>query len=554
MSKNSNDLLYDVVKNMVGDDSVVEFDPKTLRYVIYARKSTTQEERQEQSIPAQIKECLNRVVKPEGLNVVEIIEEKGSAKEPDIRPKFSKMIDDLKTGLIDGIITWHPDRLSRNMKEAGEIIDFLDKRIIKDLRFATSTFENNSTGKMLLGISFVMSKQYSENLSTNVLRGNKIKTEGGIFVGHQKHGYYISEAKLYPDGNNFVIIQEAFKKRIEGLSQQDIAKWLNTTNYTLKPRGKEPKAYKWDKDAVSNLLKDPTNAGVLKYGRNVVKLNEYYDFEPVISEEDFFKVNKVHNFTSKKLISSQRATSTNKVKANLLRGIVICGSCSKPFSSGITSKKQTNGTVKQYYYYKCETVGCEIKKKNVRAKVPVEVAIEFLNGHLFTTRENYDNYVQEAKSISIVRDKELLARQNSLVKQLTDKQKELKSTKELLRKQPNLVKHYDLDLITTELNSIAEDLKSVKQDRDILKTTHLTYRKYLELFANIGGLLKKTKSMDYLDQVLRKFFSNFVITDGSVSGFSLNEPWEGFIYSDNFVNGRGERTRTFDLLVPNQAR
>lgn len=162
-------------------------DPSTLKYAIYARKSTLGEDRQERSIGDQIKDCVTREIQPNQLNVVQTVEEKCSAKEPDIRPKFRQLVEDVKSGLIDGIISWHPDRLSRNMKEAGEHIDLLDKGILKDLRFATSTFENSPTGKMLLGISFVLSKQYSEHLSESVSRGNKHKTEDGKFEAWISH-------------------------------------------------------------------------------------------------------------------------------------------------------------------------------------------------------------------------------------------------------------------------------------------------------------------------------------------------------------------------------
>ncbi len=89
------------------------------------------------------------------------------------------------------------------MKEAGEIIDLLDKGILKDIRFATSAFENSPTGKMLLSISFVLSKQYSEYLSESATRGNRRKTEDGFFFDEQKHGYFIKDGRLYPDGRNF---------------------------------------------------------------------------------------------------------------------------------------------------------------------------------------------------------------------------------------------------------------------------------------------------------------------------------------------------------------
>lgn len=40
-----------------------------------------------------------------------------------------------------------------------------------------------------------------------------------------------------------------------------------------------------------------------------------------------------------------------------------------------------------------------------------------------------------------------------------------------------------------------------------------------------------------------------------ISGLiKTKEPLQGFLENDNVVCGRGERTRTFDLTVPNRAR
>lgn len=206
--------------------TTAEIDTSTIRYALYARKSTLNEDRQERSIADQIKDCIDRVVIPDKLQVIgEPIEESYSAKEPDVRPLFRKLIEDIKSGRITGLIAWHPDRLARNMKEAGEIIDLLDKGTLKDLRFATSTFENNPTDKMLLGISFVLSKQYSEHLSESVNRGNRRLTEDdGAFIGKLKHGYYINEdRRLFPDNDNFLLIKHAFQMRLDGASQKEVA-------------------------------------------------------------------------------------------------------------------------------------------------------------------------------------------------------------------------------------------------------------------------------------------------------------------------------------------
>ena len=69
------------------------------------------------------------------------------------------------------------------MKEAGEIIDLIVSKIIKDLQFVSFYFENNSTGKMVLVITFVLAKSYSGQRSTNVLRGQRNRIEAGELSG-----------------------------------------------------------------------------------------------------------------------------------------------------------------------------------------------------------------------------------------------------------------------------------------------------------------------------------------------------------------------------------
>ena len=153
-------------------EDVAKVDTSTVRYGLYARKSTTSEDKQASAIPDQIRECLDVVVVPNGLNVVKIYKESMSAKYPDAREEFSNMIRDIQMGRIDGVIAWHPDRLSRNMKDAGAIIDLVDRNAIRDLKFKTFTFENTPAGKMLLGITFVMAKQDSEHQGESVGRCN----------------------------------------------------------------------------------------------------------------------------------------------------------------------------------------------------------------------------------------------------------------------------------------------------------------------------------------------------------------------------------------------
>lgn len=526
--------------------------PENLHYVLYTRKSTIDESRQEKSKTEQLDECIERVVKPLNIKLLksDIIKEDGSAKEPDIRPQFRKMLDDIKAGKYDGIIAWHPDRLARNMKEAGEIIDMLDKGILRDLQFATSTFENSPTGKMLLGISFVLSKQYSEHLSETVMRGNKHKTNSGKFLRSFLHGYIKTEdGKLFPDGANFNIIKEAFAMRVRGESQAEIVRYLNSRKdyqvFKYKQGGHFD--YHWDKDSVSKLLSDPTFAGIIKYSGGIANLIELYDFEPAVSAEDFLKINKAKDFTSSKFKSAITSPKEG-AQANLLRGLVYCQHCGKSLSSGITTKKSVN-----YYRYRCETDGCEVKNKGPRAKIVTDFAINYLNEYRFTTKSNYENYAKEVAASRKAKLGELTRLMASLDKQILEKKRSYDHAKKIVADENNpLRQHYisDLDNYQNEIKNLKKAHKLARTEYDRLKTAIPTYEKYLELFDNVADLLRSTSSIVLMDRILRKFFSNITLkaefvppkmvnTRWEVTSSKLKEPYAGFLKSKDFELGRG---------------
>jgi DNA invertase Pin-like site-specific DNA recombinase len=194
-------------------ESLVKILPKEKRrYVIYIRKSTDDEAKQVRSLEDQESECLELAqrmvvdIRPE-----DIISESGSAKKSGNRPIFDRMVEGFKLGKYHGLISWSPDRLSRNMKEAGELIEMVDLEQIQDLAFRTYQFENNPNGKMLLGILFATSKQYSDKLSVDVSRGTSGNIRDGKYNGVVKKGYYVDKdsGHFIPDGYNWQLLREA---------------------------------------------------------------------------------------------------------------------------------------------------------------------------------------------------------------------------------------------------------------------------------------------------------------------------------------------------------
>ncbi|MCA9340334.1 MAG: recombinase family protein [Candidatus Saccharibacteria bacterium] len=140
----------------------------------------------------------------------------------------------MKDGKIDGIIAWHPDRLARNMVEAGKIIDMLDKELLRDLKFHSHAFDNSSNGKMMLSMLFVFAKHYSDDLSDKVKRGVRNRAGEGKSGGTPKHGYKQVQGIYSVDthNNNHELIKTAWHMRAEGTALPEIAKYLNDNQYS----------------------------------------------------------------------------------------------------------------------------------------------------------------------------------------------------------------------------------------------------------------------------------------------------------------------------------
>lgn len=526
-----------------------DVDISTVRYALYARKSTTGEDKQASSIEDQIDECYEKLIIPKKLNVVRVYQESYSAKVSDLRDEFNDMVREINAGNIDGIIAWHPDRLSRNMKEAGAIIDLVDRRAIRDMQFATFTFENTPAGKMLLGITFVMAKEYSEKLSVDVGRGNKRAIEGGEFIGKFKHGYILDINRYFrPDPFNFGKVQHMFEMALNGKSQKEIRLWINEQGYTVQKRqGEKHMPHKWDKDDVSKLLRDPHYVGVHKWGVNHTDLTMKYDFEPMLTVEEFLTINKVDSLSDSKVLTLHRPRG-GIVNADLLRGLVYCGECKKSLTSMLIPKKdkQTGKVKEQRYYYKCETEGCTMHNKSARAGIVIDTAQDFFKSYLFTTKSNYAEYLKQAE----IEAKRKTAQYESAISRLklliANKEKVYEEMKDLILKSPDMKDHYDLNKHLKAIDKLKADYKRAIRQKEKIKAVIPTFEEYLKLLESTPVILGKIREMKTMDALLRIFFSNFTIMPaakgsfkGSIVTYKLNEPWRGFVDANDFVRGAG---------------
>ncbi len=512
----------------IGDENKPEGTP--FRYAVYVRKSTDRSEKQERSIPDQIHAC-RRIASSLGLRCETIIHEEKSAKISDNRPKFRILLNEIMQGRYDGIITWSPDRLARNMKEAGEIIDMLDKGVIRDIKFANGhTFNNEPSGKMLLGIAFVMAKQYSDQHSQNIKRAvSRITAEGKVF-DRAKHGYYKDKHGYpQPDGENWYLLKNAFSMRInEKLPLDDIAKWLTAQGYPLNTEHNTRRPIVINRTFLSDLFRDPYYAGALIHGDQIINLVDKANFQPMLTVEEFDNLAR-ENGLKKRFTLSEVIRPKGSVKADFLRGVVTCGSCNRIMSTGLTSKKMGNGEKVSYFYFRCDSPDCKYFSKSVRGKVILSAVKEFLASHTMNFEKGYAAYVREMHRIIEKRDKEIDREIKSFNQRMTHTRKDVLDSKELIKKENDtlLKSEYRKDLKEQlkQLEGFEGMLKELREEKTRQFEVVKTFEEFLELFQNLAKYIEKLTSMADLDDTIKKLFSNFVVEGKKVTQIKQNSPF-----------------------------
>ena len=202
-----------------------------IKYCIYARKSMEAEERQALSIDSQLNE-MRVIAEREQLNIVDIKTESHSAKQSGQRPVFNEMIQDLKKGKFNAILTWNPDRLSRNAGDLGHLVDFMDKGILLEIRTYGQLFTNSPNDKFLLMILCSQAKLENDNKSINVQRGLRARVESGLWPSVAPMGYLDSKMKdqlcvKEQDPERAPMIKQIYEKiAYENYSTYDVVRWL----------------------------------------------------------------------------------------------------------------------------------------------------------------------------------------------------------------------------------------------------------------------------------------------------------------------------------------
>ena len=531
-----------------------------MNVVMYLRKSSEEEEKQFNSTRDQEKKCrayIESIEASEGvkINIVKKFEEHHSAAHAGERTEFNKMLEGVRAGYYDAILAYHPDRLSRNMLEAGILLDMIrpekgeDVGILQDLLFPTVAFTNDSGGRLMLAVLFSMATQYSDHLSEVVQRGVDSNFEKGKSSGKPKGGYRRNKVTGYyePD-DNFDLVRDGWDMILSGSSQAAVLDyWLDngmhyyTVENTNKPSRKVLMRHK---NAVSRLFKDPFYYGILTKDGEETDLRQIPEanFEPVVTEEEYNRVQEILDSNHQ----NHRKVKTEDKAFIPFQGMVICKHCGRKLYGYLNKKRRL-----VYYGHQnkaakedCERLRDKSVTNEIRGNIILDEIYKTLDD-LKPTKNDYKRYLKVAKEYTDDKKEEMLQEKRSKLGALSQYKREMNeemdSYKVLVKdkRTPEAILQSSRDrmgILQKDIQRLENDIAELSAKIDMPESVLLNEQDFLNLLKNAPQQMRK---LDFVgkDELLKTIFLNLKIDKQNKVTFLCKPEFSDLFKSSNVTSG-----------------
>lgn len=238
------------------------------------------------------------------------------------RPALQQLLRDIKDNVINLVVVYKLDRLSRSQKDTLTLIE--DEFLARNVDFVSMS-ENFDTstpfGRAMIGILSVFAQLEKDQITERFTMGRIGRAKSGYYHGGPTAptGYDYIEDGLVINEYEAAQVKEVFDRFLKGYSISSIRKHMSE-NYTNKYGN-------WGSHTlVLNVLRNSTYIGKVKF-----KGIEYSGVhQPIISEDMFNSVQKLLRSQSRE--DSKTSWQKTPFKANhLLTGLLLCKHCGAKF-------------------------------------------------------------------------------------------------------------------------------------------------------------------------------------------------------------------------------
>ena len=247
---------------------------RKMRCAIYTRKSTEEGlDQNYNSLDAQRDACQAYIAsqKSEGWVALRDAYDDGGYSGGNLnRPGIQRLLADIREGLVDVIVVYKIDRLSRSLADFANLVELFDKQRVTFASVTQNFSTTTSMGRLTLNILLSFA-QFERELGGERVRDKIAASRAkGIWMGGMPPlGYDVVDRKLIPNPTEVKLVSRIFEGFVSigsmtALSNQLRAEGVTTKSWkTLKDKERQGKPI--DKGYLYKLLKNPVVIGIAAY-------------------------------------------------------------------------------------------------------------------------------------------------------------------------------------------------------------------------------------------------------------------------------------------------
>ena len=189
------------------------------------------------------------------------IDEGISGRKTTKRTRFNQMIGVAKTKPkpFDAILLWKFSRFARNREDSVVYKSMLRKQLGIEVISVSEPVGDDKMSVIIEALIEAMDEYYSINLAEEVKRGMSEKARRGELQATPAFGYRVENNVLVPVPEEAELVQEIFRRYLDGDGFFQLAKWLNAQGVTTH-RGNA-----FENRTVEYILRNPVYVGKLRW-------------------------------------------------------------------------------------------------------------------------------------------------------------------------------------------------------------------------------------------------------------------------------------------------
>ncbi|WP_162786788.1 recombinase family protein [Janibacter anophelis] len=260
------------------------------------------------------------------------------------RAQYERLLADLEAGVIDAVIVWDLDRLTRRPIEIEQFIDLADRRAVALASVGGDVDLSTDNGRMFARIKGAVARAEIERKSARQRAANEQRRAAGrMHVGRRAFGYSGDGTEILEEEAAW--IRKGVAALLAGATIAGIVRDFNAAGVTTTAGNR------WHPTEARRMLASPRYAALLVHDGTVIGDGAW---PAIITVDD-------HRAVLAVLDDPARRSSRPKETSALLVGAATCGLCTAP-----TAVYSTRSASRARYYY------CSTKRHLSRASAPID--------------------------------------------------------------------------------------------------------------------------------------------------------------------------------------